>query len=135
MDNVMTFLINFALEHGISCMVCPDLPDHIPHSASSKNRKILINPNYGSKYELPFATAHELGHVLNDDTGIRYYQSASVHNKCEYQANLTGIRLILKYCRLNDINISNPIKLCEHFGIPTNYEYIVSLILEGETID
>lgn len=131
MDNIMTYLINYALDHGISCMVCPNLPSHIPHSASAKNRKILINPNYGSPNELPFATAHELGHVLNGDTGIRYYQSANVHSKCEYQANLTGIRLLLTYCYSNDITISNPISFCERFGIPFEFDYIVQNVLEA----
>lgn len=129
MDNIMTYLINYALDHGISCMVCPDLPSHIPHSASAKNRKILINPNYGSQNELPFATAHELGHVLNDDAGIRYYQSANVHSKCEYQANLTGIRLLLKYCGQNDIDPSNAVSFCERFGIPLELDYIANLAM------
>lgn len=135
MNDIMTYLINYALDHGISCMVCPDLPSHIPHSASAKNRKILINPNYGSLNELPFATAHELGHVLNGDTGIRYYQSASVHNKCEYQANLTGVRLLLKYCQSNDIDVGSPVNFCERFGIPTEYDYVISLLTRPNTDD
>lgn len=129
-NDLIRWLINWAFDHDIGVTITSDLPADLPHCASAKRRSILINRNYGNPAELPFAFAHELGHVLNGDDGIRYYQSASVHNKCEYQANLAGIRLLLKYCRTNDISVDNPVSFCERFGIPSEYEYVVALSMK-----
>lgn len=53
--------------------------------------------------------------------------ASTVQTKTEYKTRRTAIRVLLKYCRVNDIDVSNLIKFCERFGIPTEYKYIVSL--------
>lgn len=53
-----------------------------------------------------------------------------MHTKTEYRANCTAIDILLSYCYDNDIEIDNPITFCEQFGVPINFEYIVSLKLK-----
>lgn len=132
MDELITYLINFALARGIGVTVSSQLPVDFPSSASSKQRKILFNTNWQNKSELPFILAHEIGHLLDDDEGINYYSSATVHNQTEYRANCTAIDLLLHYCCINNINVDNPIKFCEQFGIPNEFEYIAALKISEE---
>ena len=94
-------------------------------AASFQRRKVLINMNWQPKTEIPFIMAHEIAHVLNGDDGTRYYESATIHSKVEYQANLTAVEILLNYCHNLDIEASNPVHLCENFGIPTALEYVV----------
>lgn len=131
MDELITYLINFALAHSIGVTVSSTLPIDFPSSASSRQRKILFNTNWQNKSELPFILAHEIGHLLDNDEGINYYSSPTVHSQTEYKANCKAVDLLLHYCRLNDINVNNPVSFCEQFGIPAELEYIVALKMKG----
>lgn len=130
MNNVMSYLINYGFDRGISTTLTHKLPSDFPSSSSSKKQKVLINMNWDNQPEIPFILAHELGHLLNGDKGVNYYNSATIHNKTEFAANKTAIRLLLNYCEDYDIEIDNPIHFCERFGIPTDLEYIVALKLK-----
>ncbi|WP_283582888.1 ImmA/IrrE family metallo-endopeptidase [Limosilactobacillus difficilis] len=129
MENLINWLLNYAFDHGIGYVLTDELPSSIPHTASAKHRMILINKHYGNPQEMPFAIAHEIGHVMDGDLGIRYYCSAIIHDKAEYRANVFGIQLIQQYCDHEDIHISNAVKFCEVFGVPSRLDYIVALNL------
>lgn len=131
MNNLISYLINYGFDRGISSTLTEELPPDFPSSASSKYQKVLINMNWHNKWEVPFSFAHELGHLINHDEGVNYYHSVTVHTKTEYRANCTAIDILLSYCYDNDIEIDNPIIFCEQFGIPFNLEYIVSLKLKN----
>lgn len=131
MDNLISYLVNYGFDRGISTTLTEKLPPHFPSSASSKYQKVLINMNWYNQWEVPFSLAHELGHLINHDQGINYYHSETVHTKTEYQANCTAIDILLKYCHENDIAITNPVTFCEKFGVPANLEYTVGLKLKN----
>ncbi|EEW53085.1 putative toxin-antitoxin system, toxin component [Limosilactobacillus antri DSM 16041] len=131
MDKLISYLINYGFDHGISSTLTYELPPDFPSSASSKYKKALINMNWHNKWEVPFSFAHELGHIINGDDGINYYHSFTVHSKTEFEANKTAIDIILAYCRDNDIPTDNSNTLCEQFGIPFKLEYIVALKLKN----
>ena len=128
-NNLVQWLMNWAFDRGISVTFSPYLPSSLPHCASASKRKVLMNWKYGNPDEIPFALAHEIGHVVDDDPGIRYYKSATLHDKAEYRANLFGISLLKQYCIAHDISINSAIKFCEVFGIPEKLDYVVSLEL------
>lgn len=128
-NDLVQWLMNWAFDHGISVTFNPYLPPSLPHCASAAKRKVLMNWKYGNPDEIPFALAHEIGHIVDDDPGTRYYKSATLHDKAEYRANLFGISLLKQYCIAHDISINSAIKFCEVFGIPEKLDYVVSLEL------
>ena len=131
MENLISYLVNYGFDRGISTTLTEELPPYFPSSASSKFQKVLINMNWHNQWEVPFSLAHELGHLVNHDHGINYYRSETVHTKTEYQANCTAIDILLQYCHDNDIIVTNPITFCEKFGVPANLEYTVGLKLRN----
>lgn len=130
MDDLITFLINYGFDRGISSTLTEELPPDFPSSASSKYQKVLINMNWRNKWEVPFSFAHELGHLINHDKGINYYHSPTVHMKSEFEANKTAIDILINYCQKNELQFDNSVKFCEVFGIPIELEYIVNLKLK-----
>lgn len=128
-NDLVQWLMNWAFDHGISVTFNPYLPPSLPHCASAAKRKILMNWKYGNPNEIPFALAHEIGHIVDDDPGVRYYTCATIHDKAEYRANTFGIRLLKQYCTNHDIHIDCSVKFCEVFGIPTRLDYIAELEL------
>lgn len=128
-NNLVQWLMNWAFDHGISVTMTSEIKKDLPHCASAAKKAVVINMNYGNKNEIPFALAHEIGHVVDDDPGVRYYSSATLHDKAEYRANVFGIQLIQQYCDHEDIHVSNAVKFCEVFGVPSRLDYIVALNL------
>lgn len=128
-NNLVQWLMNWAFDHGISVTMTSEIKKDLPHCASAAKKAVVINMNYGNSGEIPFALAHEIGHIVDDDSGIRYYDSATLHDKAEYRANVFGIQLIQQYCKHEDIHISNAVKFCEVFGVPSRLDYIVALNL------
>lgn len=128
-NNLVQWLMNWAFDHGISVTMTSEIKKDLPHCASAAKKAVVINMNYGNSDEIPFALAHEIGHVVDDDPGVRYYNSATLHDKAEYRANCFGIQLIQQYCDHEDIHVINAVKFCEVFGVPSRLDYIVALEL------
>ena len=129
MNELMEWLANYAFEHGIGYILTNQLAPDTPSSSDGAHRLVIINMNWKFPKESPFSFAHEIGHVLNGDQGKNYFNANSLDLKTEYQANLTGIKILKDFCENHDISISNPIKFCEVFGIPEKLDYVVSLEL------
>lgn len=127
MSNVMNWLMDYAFDHQISVILTRYLNPHMPSISDGNNRLTVINMNWHNKNEIPFCFAHEIGHILNGDQGQHKFSAHSVDIKEEYQANLTGTKLLIRYAKSRDINIGNPVSFCEQFGIPTELEYVVAL--------
>lgn len=127
---LMTYLLNYAMAHDIGYDVEP-CGEEFTSKALPEERLIIINTDWANQNEIPFITAHEIGHIMNGDTGVRYYDSGTINSKSEYHANVFGIKLLLRFCQDHDINFTNSIKFCEHFGVPLKLEYIVSAQLNG----
>lgn len=117
-NNLVQWLMNWAFDHGISVTMTSEIKKDLPHCASAAKKAVVINMNYGNKNEIPFALAHEIGHVVDDDPGVRYYSSATLHDKAEYRANQFAIKLLKQYCQVNDINCDNQVDFYRRFGIP-----------------
>ena len=127
-EELMQFLIDYAWDHHIGLELGPYRPTFKPCAIPEK-RLVIVNTNWKDKNEVPFAFAHELGHIMNGDTGIRYYDSATIQCKSEYQANVFGVKLLLNFCSQHDLAFTNPVKLCEVFGIPMQLDYVTSLLM------
>lgn len=128
-NSLVQWLMNWAFDHGISVTFTSEVRKDLPHCAIAEKRSVLINMNYGDHDQIPFALAHEIGHVMDNDLGVRYYSSATLHSKAEYRANLFGIHLLKEYCVAHDVKIDNPVKFCELFGVPMQLDYIAWLAI------
>lgn len=117
MNEVIRWLVNFAYDHKIGVTLDNLHFDQEVPSCMFGN-SIIINMNWENQDELPFITAHEIGHVLNEDQGPLYYCSASAHNKIEAAANEKAIDLMLNYCVSMDNLISNYTDFMYYYGIP-----------------
>lgn len=116
------------MDHGISCCLTHELSPFSPSCANTQQKMVIVNTAWHNQQEIPFIFAHEIGHILNNDKGISYYQSATIHTKTEYQANLKAIELLAEYCRFHDVAINNPVRFCEDFGIPSRLDYLVASV-------
>lgn len=131
MNDLLQWLTNFALDHDIGVIFTPYFEPTTPSQSNGDYRVVVINSNWHNQNEVPFCFAHEIGHVLNHDSGVNNYSSPSVSSKEEYQANLKAIQLLLLYCKINDIHFQSSIEFCRQFGVPMNYEYMVELVLNN----
>lgn len=63
----------------------------------------MVNAN---RHDYIFSFAHEIGHILNDDTGISpLFYSGTNRSKDEAAANRTAINLLLPYYCSEKINM------------------------------
>lgn len=127
MNDLITHLINYAFDHGIGVVMTHRLPAHFPSSASAGERKILVNLNWREPTEIPFIIAHEIGHLVNGDNGVRYYSSATIRSKSEAAANSFAIGLLMECCQAQGLVVDNPVTFCERFGVPASLDYLVYL--------
>ncbi|WP_333603966.1 ImmA/IrrE family metallo-endopeptidase [Lactobacillus acetotolerans] len=95
MSNLTTDLLNYAFDHGIKYVLTTKLTPLTPSIADPTKRKILINLNWHHPGELPRLISHEIGHVLNHDSGILYFVSPTAHSKIEVAADVTGLKILL----------------------------------------
>lgn len=95
MDVLMTKLLNYAFDQGISVTVANVLNPYTPCASRPSKHAIVINSNWHNQREICLQTAHEIGHVLNEDDGVLYYCSTSSHNSIEYKASQTGIEILV----------------------------------------
>lgn len=116
MNDLITFLINYGFDRGISSTLTEQLAPDFPSCACG--HKVLINMNWHNKWEIPFSFAHELGHLINHDPGINYYHSPTVHMKSEFEANKTAIDILINYCQKNELQTGSEYSLhrliCQH---------------------
>lgn len=129
-DELIQFLYDYTYQHDIGLDYGPYKPT-LHSCAIPEQRRIIVNSNWENQNEVPFSFAHEIGHIMNGDTGIRYYDSGTINSKSEYHANVFGIKLLLSFCNEHDIHFTNPVKFCEHFGVPFKLDYIVATMMEG----
>lgn len=128
MDSLIEWLVNYAFDHNIGVVLTPALQPYTPSTSDGTTRLVVINMNWHRKTEIPFALAHEIGHVINGDQGVHAY-TATLKTKEEYAANVTGIRLIKDYCLRNEMRFDNYVVFCQQFGIPLELDYLASQIM------
>lgn len=131
MNDLITSIVNYAFDRGIGVVMTHQLPAQFPSSASDEERKILVNLNWRKQTEIPFIIAHEIGHLVNGDSGVNYYSSATIRSKSEAAANSFAIGLLMEYCQAQGLVVDNPVTFCERFGVPASLDYLVYLKMNG----
>ncbi|WP_341780456.1 ImmA/IrrE family metallo-endopeptidase [Levilactobacillus sp. HBUAS70063] len=121
MENIITKLMQYAYDHGITCVLSSDLSNYTPSSSRPDNRIVLINMNWHDQKEIPFQFAHELGHVMNEDEGILYYSSFSNKSKYERGANMTALDILIPiYLSATGYTVDNVFPFMKQFSIPAS---------------
>ncbi|MCG0639224.1 hypothetical protein IMAU10585_01917 [Lactiplantibacillus plantarum] len=117
-------LMQYAWDHGISCILTDKLDAYTPSSAKPENNIVLINLKWHNPSEIAFQMAHELGHVINHDEGILYFSSFSNKSKYERMANLEALKILIPiYLSEVDTYADNSVMpFMEKFGIPKRLE-------------
>lgn len=95
MNSLTNDLLNYAFDHGITYILTRKLEPLTPSIADPLNNLVIINMNWCHPRELPRLISHEIGHVLNHDSGILYFASPTAHSKIEVAADVTGLKILL----------------------------------------
>lgn len=119
MDDIISWLANYAFDHGIGVTMSTDLSPDCPSFALANPKNIVINLNWSPRAEIPFSMAHEIGHVINGDNG--HYQLTSVaHSKAEHDANIIAFQILREWAESHDVAVSEPYLFMSCFAIPCN---------------
>jgi len=125
MSDVLTYLLNYALDHNIGFTMLNDIDNDWPSLAVPERNMMFINANWYKHEELPMIVAHEIGHMLNGQTCYMYDKSTVGKINAESEANKKAVELLMNYCIDNDIEFNSYIMFLQQFCIPIKYEYIV----------
>lgn len=109
-------------------IIVTDMPGSIydPDVAIPSENIIIINPNFKTKFSLPFRKFHELQHVLNGEQHKTYAFSPLAKSDAEISANAYAFRMLSnfyfdestdRYTKLYDF--------MDYFGIPMSLESVV----------
>ncbi|MBF7103413.1 ImmA/IrrE family metallo-endopeptidase [Pediococcus pentosaceus] len=131
MDNLITYLCNYAFDHDIGYQL--DRISYDPEDASfylNLTNTVYINMNYKNKVEIPFQFAHELSHALNGDKGSNNFCSNVFYIREECAANRRAVGILLEYCDLNGLTFYNSTEFMDAFGIPSKAGYVVDNVFE-----
>ena len=132
-DELMQSLTDYTWEHNIGLDIGRFKPD-FRSRAIPANNLIIINTSWKNRNEVPFSFAHEIGHIMNGDDGIRYYDSETIRDKSEFGANSFAIRYMLSFCEKHDLQFDNSMNFCQQFGIPEVLEYVAALELRKKNL-
>ncbi|GEB41186.1 ImmA/IrrE family metallo-endopeptidase [Leuconostoc lactis] len=97
-----------------------------PDVASPFDNVIIINPNFQTKFSLPFRQFHELQHVLNGEQHKTYAFSPLAKNDAEISANAYAFKMLADfYFDENTDRYSKLYDFMDYFGIPMSLESAV----------
>lgn len=131
MNEVITWLMNYCMDHDIGIIYKKNLPQTAPSDSWHNPKLIIFNANFYKKSERPFMLAHEIGHVVEEVP--EYYKLAYLGiEKGEFSANRFAINLLALYCLDNDIYFDNYYSFAKAFGIPKDKYYILEFAFESE---
>lgn len=116
MNDLISYLLNYAFDHGISYSLVHEDPDY-PSAAFPEERFIVINMNCKNPKELPFIIGHEIGHIMNGDSGLQFYYD-TVSSSVEHYADLKSLKVIFNYAALQYDCFNEPIQFMQQYGIP-----------------
>ncbi|RHW49696.1 ImmA/IrrE family metallo-endopeptidase [Bombilactobacillus bombi] len=114
MDNLITYLLNYAFDHGYGYEILNDAENDWPSLAYPELNLIFINMNWHNQNELPFQIAHEIGHMIDGNACHMYNDKIKV----EDHADLHAIEILKQYSLDYDFCINNPIVFAQQFCIP-----------------
>lgn len=125
-NDLINWLMNYCLDHGIGAVLTNELPDEVGgKSYIIPANLVIVNNKWLPMTEIPFIFAHEIGHIK---TGIpcSYHASISNTSKGEADANRFAIELFREYCVEKDFNFSSYYSFAESFYIPHKFYYLLS---------
>lgn len=125
MQAILHYLKKIAFDNDIAYATSSELSPYSPSIAVSDSRVIVVNENWHNHQELPFIVAHELSHLLNNDSGVLYYSTTTSRSKIEQSANSRAVDLLLEYAHETDTYTGNYVQFMEQFGIPSKFEELV----------
>ena len=126
MNDLIDWLCEFSFNNNVGFELKSMDKDMVSFAIPDINM-VFININYHNQNEIPFQFAHEIGHVLDHDTGLNNFSAPSEYIGEEYQANLQAIHIIMKFCEDNNIKIDNYINFMNCFSIPKSLINVVEL--------
>lgn len=127
MDDIVNFLLNYALEKNIGFIAMKKAKPDWPSVAVPEKRMIFINMNWRNQNEIPIQIAHEIGHMLTFENHISYSSGTStIRLKSERDADVFGVKLILQYALKNDFCFTDIYSFMKQFGIPNKFGEIIS---------
>lgn len=116
MDELITYLLHFAFDKGVSCALIWKNIDY-QSVALPKEKLIVINQNCRNKQELPFIIGHEIGHIMNGDANAAFYCGKPINSE-ERLADLYSLNLIYDYASNQFDTFEEPIQFIYEYGIP-----------------
>ncbi|MGR8824336.1 ImmA/IrrE family metallo-endopeptidase [Leuconostoc mesenteroides] len=97
-----------------------------PDVALPADNTIIINPNFKTKFSLPFRKFHELQHILNGEQHKTYAFSPLAKNDAEISANAYAFKMLADfYFDENTDRYSKLYDFMAYFGIPMSLESAV----------
>ena len=97
-----------------------------PDVALPSDNIIIINPNFKTKFSLPFRKFHELQHILNGEQHKTYAFSPLAKNDAEISANAYAFKMLANfYFDENTDRYSKLYDFMAYFGIPMSLESAV----------
>lgn len=128
-NNVIKWLMNYALDHQIGITFSYAAENDDPSEAFPEYSTAVINANYKNIDEIPFITAHEIGHLMLGHSKKKYYASPANKIRMEREANEYSLDLLTEYCDLNEIYFYNAYAFAEAFGVPKDCYYLLNEVL------
>ena len=116
MDEIITWLLNYAYDHGIGVVVF-HRDSHIPSMASKPDNMIAINMNWKPHSEIPFSIAHEIGHIISGDNG-HFLPTKAAQTQAERRANREAVKILMEWADSHDVEVTTPQRFSECFGVP-----------------
>ena len=116
MDDLITYLLQFAFDNGVSCALIWKNEDYQSVALPEKDL-IVINQNCRNKEELPFIIGHEIGHIMNGDANTAFYSDKPINSE-ERSADLYSLNLIYDYASNQFDTFEEPIQFIYEYGIP-----------------
>ncbi|WEV40314.1 M48 family metalloprotease [Lactobacillus sp. ESL0681] len=116
MNDLIQFLFDFAFDQGFGiAQICKD--EEYRSLADKTRNLIIINTNWKNRNELPFIIGHEIGHLMDGDTGISNYCGNALTSK-ERHADLYSLNLIFDYATIQYDSFEEPHDFMQQYGIP-----------------
>jgi Zn-dependent peptidase ImmA (M78 family) len=127
MTDLVNYLLNFAFDHDISVEMVPLPKDFVPRTVPDR-RLIILNSTLSDRPIYPFMIGHEIGHIMNGDTGVLYFQCATARYSTEHEADLYSLKMIFDYSQHRGEAFSTPLKFIQEYGIPLKMENAAAVL-------
>ena len=96
MNNLITYLLHYAKNHGISyAIVDSDLTN--PSMSFHETNRMLTNVSWYNPVELTFIIDLEIRHLINGDSGDNGYTYSSSKGSQECTADKFSLKLLFDY--------------------------------------